>query len=105
MQNHVYNMEHELKVEIIKNRAEMFNYLKVQCSLSQLTKEDVEKEILSAGIIEPEKAVKFGYIDGIKTVDELIHERYEGIKIHNIQKQDFSNWMASHWSTDVMDNQ
>lgn len=30
MQNHVYNMEHELKVEIIKNRAEMFNYLKVQ---------------------------------------------------------------------------
>lgn len=49
--------------------------------------------------------MKFGYIDGIKTVDELIHERYEGIKIHNIQKQDFSNWMASHWSTDVMDNQ
>lgn len=29
LQNHMYNMEHELKVEVIKNRAEAFNYLKV----------------------------------------------------------------------------
>lgn len=29
MQNHLYSKEHELKVEIVRNRAQAFNYLKV----------------------------------------------------------------------------
>jgi hypothetical protein len=72
MQSHLYNKEHELKVAVVRNRATAFTYLKVLWCSMQLTKEQIEKELLSVGTIDPEQGVKLGYLDGIKSIDELL---------------------------------
>lgn len=72
MQSHLYNKEHELKVTVVRNRATAFTYLKVLWCSMQLTKEQIEKELLSVGTIDPEQGVKLGYLDGIKSIDELL---------------------------------
>jgi hypothetical protein len=43
-----------------------------QCRYSsiQLGKEDIEREIFNAGIIDPTKAVQLGLIDGVRNIDQ-----------------------------------
>lgn len=33
------------------------------------------------GLIDPENAVKLGYLDGFKTIDETLKEKYDGLKV------------------------
>ena len=40
--------------------------------------------------MHPEEAVKLGLIDGIKTVDEFIEEKFSGVKVMKINPPRYS---------------
>ena len=57
MQNHLYLLEHELKVSIINNRNKHFTKNNVTTHLIKMDKDSIEEKLFSNLVIEPAKAV------------------------------------------------
>lgn len=79
MQNYLYLLEHDLKVNIIDNRATHFQRLKLE-------KDSIEQNLFAKGVIASEDAVKYGLVDGLSNLDDVLEDRFRGIKVHDINK-------------------
>eukprot|EP01016_Furgasonia_blochmanni_P037468 TRINITY_DN4419_c0_g3_i2.p1 TRINITY_DN4419_c0_g3~~TRINITY_DN4419_c0_g3_i2.p1 ORF type:complete len:288 (-),score=98.29 TRINITY_DN4419_c0_g3_i2:334-1197(-) len=66
--------EYELKSEIIKYRSHKFAENKVP-------NESLETELFNKTTVPSEDLLKFGYIDGVSTLDKVLMEKYPGLKI------------------------
>merc|ERR1711976_372083 len=65
--------EYELKNEVIQNRAKNFSAMK-------LTNEEINEKIFNKGILTAEEALEVNLIDGIMTYNEVMRDKFHGLK-------------------------
>ena len=87
MKNYLYLLEHDLKTVIINQRQNHFAKKNVILWLTQYGKDEIEREVFAHSLIQPETAVKNGLVDGIMNLDDILNEKFSGVKVLEINKK------------------
>jgi len=80
LENILKGLETELKNEIRRNRGEHFDHKNV-------SQEALDTEILNASYFNSNIALKYGFIDGVSTLQNVLSDKYDDVKRIDIMKR------------------